>query len=177
VTARIVPGMDVSAFYAIVSAINFTLLGLWWVAVKERTDIGGADAPRRRMAYLVSLGFVIPGTVSLLAQVAPDEPILWRASFAFAGVAGAVGIAMLGRSLRDLTGESLLARVLWFVAVPLYVLVAVVAAFPGIPDALDLRLSSIEIEGFLLTVLVFLGVQAAWVVAMTPKAENEADIS
>ena len=54
-------------------------------------------------------------------------------------------------------------------------LVAVVAAFPGIPDALDLRLSSIEIEGFLLTVLVFLGVQAAWVVAMTPKAE--ADIS
>jgi hypothetical protein len=83
---------------------------------------------------------------------------------------------MLGRSLRDLTGETLLARVLWFVAVPIYLLVAVVAAIPGIPDALDLRLSSIEIEGFLLTVLVFLGVQAAWVVAMTPKAENEADL-
>jgi hypothetical protein len=168
--------MDVSAFYAIVSAINFTLLGLWWVAVKERSDIGGSGARRRRMAYLVSLGFVIPGTVSLLAQVAPDEPILWRASFAFAGVAGAVGIAMLGQALRDLTGETLLARVLWFVAVPVYLLVAVVAAVPGVPEALDLRLSSIEIEGFLLTVLVFLGVQAAWVVAMTPTAKDEADI-
>ena len=166
--------MDLSTFYSIVSGINFTLLGLWWVAVKERADIGGADAPRRRMAYLVSLGFVIPGTVSLLAQVAPDEPVLWRASFTFAGVAGAVGIAMLGQSLRDLTGETFLVRVLWWVAVPIYLLVAVVAAVPGIPEALDLRLSSIEIEGFLLTLLVFLGVQAAWVVAMTPEAENEA---
>ena len=164
--------MDVSAFYAIVSAINFTLLGLWWVAVKERPDIGGTYAARRRMAYLVSLGFVIPGTVSLLAQVAPDEPILWRASFACAGVAGAVGTAMLGQALRDLTGEGLLVRLLWWVAVPIYLLVAVVAAVPGIPDALNLRLSSIEVEGFLLTLLVFLGVQAAWVVAMTPKADD-----
>ncbi|MGH8823925.1 MAG: hypothetical protein ACRDVN_05555 [Jiangellaceae bacterium] len=168
--------MDLSAFYAIVSGINFTLLGLWWVAVKERSDIGGTDAARRRMAYLVSLGFVIPGTVSLLAQVAPQEPILWRASFAAAGVAGAIGIAMLGRALRELTGETLLVRVLWWVAVPIYVLVAVVAAVPGIPDALNLGLSSIEIEGFLLTLLVFLGVQAAWVVAMTPKAENETGV-
>jgi hypothetical protein len=83
---------------------------------------------------------------------------------------------MLGQAVRDLTGESLLARVLWFVAVPVYLLVAVVAAVPGVPEALDLRLSSIEIEGFLLTVLVFLGVQAAWVVAMTPTAKDEADI-
>jgi hypothetical protein len=160
--------MDLSTFYSIVSAINFTLLGLWWVAVKERSDIGGTDARRRRMAYLVSLSFVIPGTVSLLAQVAPDEPVLWRTSFTLAGVAGAVGIALLGQSLRDLTGETLLVRVLWWVAVPMYVLVALVAAVPGIPDALDLRLSSIEIEGFLLSLLVLLGVQAAWVVAMTP---------
>lgn len=169
--------MDVSAFYAIVSAINFTLLGLWWVAVKERPDIGGTDAARRRMAYLVSLCFVIPGTVSLLAQVAPDEPILWRTSFAFAGVAGAVGTAMLGRSLRELTGEGLLVRLLWWVAVPIYLLVAVVAAVPGVPEVLELRLSSIEVEGFLLTLLVFLGVQAAWVVAMTPKAEEESAIT
>ncbi|HJU98703.1 MAG TPA: hypothetical protein VJ644_12065 [Jiangellaceae bacterium] len=169
--------MDVSAFYAIVSAINFTLLGLWWVAVKERPDIGGPDAARRWMAYLVSLGFVIPGTVSLLAQVAPDEPVLWRASFAFAGVAGAVGTAMLGRALRDLTGEGLLVRLLWWVAVPIYLLVAVVAAIPGVPEALNLRLSSIEVEGFLLTLLVFLGVQAAWVVAMTPEGADESAIT
>jgi hypothetical protein len=49
------------------------------------------------------------------------------------------------------------------------------AAFvPGIPDALDLRLTSIQIEAVLLTLLVFLGVQAAWVVAMTAP-QDEAD--
>ncbi|HEX6576740.1 MAG TPA: hypothetical protein VF082_00120 [Jiangellaceae bacterium] len=125
----------------------------------------------------MSLGFVIAGTVSLLAQVAPDEPILWRASFALAGLAGAVGTAMLGQALRDVTGEGLLARLLWWVAVPVYLLVAVVAAVPGIPEALNLRLSSIEVEGFLLTLLVFLGVQAAWVVAMTLKAEDESVVT
>jgi hypothetical protein len=66
------------------------------------------------------------------------------------------------------------ARLLQFVGAPLYVLVAVVAFIPGIPDALDLRLTSIQIEAVLLTLLVFLGVQAAWVVAMTAP-QDEAD--
>lgn len=126
------------------------------------------------MAYLVSLGFVIPGTVSLLAQVAPDEPALWRASFGLAGLAGAIGLVMLGQALQATGGDLLVARLLQFVGAPLYVLVAVVAFVPGIPDALDLRLTSIQIEAVLLTLLVFLGVQAAWVVAMTAP-QDEAD--
>jgi hypothetical protein len=166
--------VDVSAFYSIVSAINFTLLGLWWVAIKERTDIRRRDAAGQRMAYLVSLGFVIPGTVSLLAQVAPGEPALWRASFGLAGLAGAIGLVMLGQELQATGGDTWVARLLQFVGAPLYVLVAIVAAIPGIPDALDLRLTSIQIEAILLTLLVFLGVQAAWVVAMTAP-RDEAD--
>ncbi len=38
---------------------------------------------------------------------------------------------------------------------------------------LNLGLSSLEIEGFLLTILVFLGVQVAWVGAMTPRVESD----
>ena len=81
--------MDIDAFYSVVSGINFTLLGLWWVAIKDRADIGGDNTAGRRMAYIVSLQFLIPGTVSLLSQVAPDKPLIWRLSFTIAGLAGA----------------------------------------------------------------------------------------
>lgn len=161
--------MEVSSFYGIVSGINFTLLGLWWVAVRERAEIGAGDPAGRRMAYLVSLQFVIPGTMSLLAQVAPAEPGLWRMSFAFAGLAGAAGTVMLADSLQRLTEARALPAILRWLAAPLYAFVAAVAALPGLPDALGFTISSIEVEGFLLTLLVFLGVQAAWVVAMTPR--------
>ncbi|MGH8776167.1 MAG: hypothetical protein ACRDWI_13710 [Jiangellaceae bacterium] len=169
--------MDQSAFYSIVSAINFTLLGLWWVAIKERTDIRRRGVAGQRMAYLVSLGFVIPGTVSLLAQVAPDVPIVWRTTFTLAGLAGAVGLAMLAQSMLTVAGDTWLIRLLRYVGVPLYLLVALVAAVPGIPETLNLRLSSIEIVGFLLTLLVFLGVQAAWVVAMTAPDDDTEPVS
>jgi hypothetical protein len=162
--------VDLSAFYAVVSGINFTLLGLWWVAVRERGEIGVDSAFGRRMAYLVSLQFVIPGTVSLLSQVAPDVPGLWRVSFSAAGVAGAAGSVMLSGALGRLPGQRLVAALMAFAAAPLYVVVALVAAIPPLTEGRGLSLSALQIEGILLCLLVFLGVQAAWVVAMAPKA-------
>jgi hypothetical protein len=165
--------MDQSAFYGVVSAINFTLLGLWWVAVKDRTNgagrPGSAGDPTvsHRTAYLVSLQFVIPGTVSLLAQVAPDIPTVWRAAFTVAGVVGAVGIAMLSGEIRRTSGLRLAPTLFRLVGIPLYVLVALIALLP-LPTGLDIGLSPIQIEAVLLTLLVFLGVQEAWVVSMTP---------
>jgi len=164
--------MDQSAFYGVVSAINFTLLGLWWVAVKDRAKVAGVglpgdDALSHRTAYLVSLQFVIPGTVSLLAQVAPDIAAVWRAAFAVAGVVGAAGIVMLSGEIRRTSDLRLAPTLFRIVGVPLYVLVALVALVP-LPNALDVGLSPIQIEALLLTLLVFLGVQEAWVVSMTP---------
>lgn len=161
--------MDLSAFYAVVSGINFTLLGLWWVAVRERGEIGVDSAFGRRMAYLVSLQFVIPGTVSLLSQVAPDVPGLWRASFTAAGLAGAAGSVMLSAALTRLPGQRLVANLMAYAAVPLYVIVAVVAGIPAL-TVTGSGLTALQVEGILLCLLVFLGVQAAWVVAMAPKA-------
>jgi len=168
--------MDQSAFYGVVSAINFTLLGLWWVAVKDRakgdgTGFAGDDALSHRTAYLVSLQFVIPGTVSLLAQVAPDIPTVWRAAFSVAGVVGAVGIAMLAGEIRRTSDLRLAPTLFRAIGVPLYILVALVALVP-LPSGLDVGLSPIQIEALLLTLLVFLGVQEAWVVSMTPAKAN-----
>ena len=165
--------VDLSAFYAVVSGINFTLLGLWWVAVRERSEIGADSAFGRRMAYLVSLQFVIPGTVSLLSQVAPDVPALWRSSFTAAGIAGAAGSAMLAGSLGRI-GQGIVAALIGFVAAPLYLIVALVAAIPPLTSGGWLAITPLQLEGVLLCLLVFLGVHAAWVVAMAPRPAQAA---
>jgi cytochrome bd-type quinol oxidase subunit 2 len=160
--------MDQAAFYGVVSAINFTLLGLWWVAVKDRISVGSTGAGFHRMAYFVSLQFVIPATVSLLAQVAPDRPEVWRSAFAIAGVAGAVGIGMLAREMTHHSASTYVPKAFGLLGVPLYVLVLVVALWPGVISDIGIDLAPIEVEGLLLSVLIFLGVQEAWFVSMTP---------
>lgn len=161
--------MDLSAFYAVVSGINFTLLGLWWVAVRERPEVGVGDAAGRRMAYLVALQFLIPGTIALLSQVAPGEPMLWRVAFSCAGLAGAAGSLLLGRSLTHIAGQRLVGGLVRWASSLMYLVVAVIAAVPGLTAGRGLALSALQIEGVLLCLLVFLGVHAAWVVAMAPR--------
>ena len=168
--------MDQSAFYAVVTTVNFTLLGLWWLAVKDRTDLIGRSAASRRTAYLVSLQFVIPATVSMLAQVAPDEPTVWRLSFSLAGIVGAVGIAMLTREIRVSTEARIAPALFAVLGVPLYVLVVVIAWVPSLVGNIGLSLAPIEVEGLIISVIVFLGVQEAWVVAMTPARETAVEI-
>ncbi len=168
--------MDQTAFYGVVSAINFTLLGLWWVAVKDRSDLVGHDAASRRTAYLVSLQFVIPATVALLAQVAPQEAAVWRTGFGAAGAAGAVGIAMLAREIHRTTTARIAPLLFGALGVPLYVLVLLVASTPTVVADVGLTLAPIEVEGLLLSVLVFLGVHEAWVVSMTPAAPRAVEV-
>lgn len=155
--------MELKDFYAVVSGINFTLLGLWWVAMRERKEL--SDAAGRRLAYLVSLGFVVPGTIALLSQVAPDKPLLWRTSFAIAGLVGAFGMVLLANAIQTRLGASILANVLRAAAVPAYALVAIVALFPAL--AREIGLTPLQAEAILLCILIFLGVQAAWVVSMS----------
>lgn len=164
--------MDQTAFYGVVSAINFTLLGLWWVAVKDRTDLLGGSAASRRTAYLVSLQFVIPATVSLLAQVAPQEKTVWRIAFAGGGAVGAIAIAMLAQQIWAST-EARIAPVLFaLLGIPVYALVVVVSFVPTLVTDVGLTLKPIEVEGLLFSMLVFLGVQEAWVVSMTPAKQT-----
>ena len=167
--------MDQSAFYGVVAATNFTLLGLWWVAVKDRDDLTGRDGRGSNMAYLVSLQFVVAAAVSLFAQVAPEITAVWRTGFSIAGLIGAIGIAMLAVQFRTHTDAKVMPWVLGGAGVPLYVLVFVVALFPDVVGAMNLSLSPIEVEGLLLSIIVVLGVQEAWFVSMTPPRVSAAD--
>ena len=84
--------MNLSAFFGVVATIDFALLGLWWVAVQARPDLREHGSAAARMAYVVSLQFVVPGTASLLALVDPAVTMVWRVSFAIAGVTGILAI-------------------------------------------------------------------------------------
>ncbi|MGH3474351.1 MAG: hypothetical protein ACRDOT_05485 [Aeromicrobium sp.] len=169
--------MNQTAFYGVVAAANLTLLGLWWVAVKDRTNlVGHKDAASRRAAYLVSLQFAIPATVALLAQVSPDERAIWRLAFGTAGVVGAIGIALLAQQIWTGTVARFSPIVFAVVGIPIYVLVAVVAFAPTVVADVGLTLQPIEVEGMLFSALLFLGVQEAWVVSMTPSEEAETEV-
>jgi hypothetical protein len=165
--------MNQSAFYGVVAATNLTLLGLWWVAVKDRTNlVGHEDAASRRAAYLVSLQFAIPATVALLAQVNPGERAIWRFAFGSAGVVGAIGVALLAQQIWKGTVARYSPILFALFGIPIYILVVVVAFVPTVVSDAGLTLKPIEVEGMLFSALLFLGVQEAWVVSMTPSVES-----
>lgn len=162
--------MDTQTFYTTVGAISFTLLGLWWVVVQSH-DEWRANPARRRMAYAVSLHFLLPGAMSVLSLVAPDAAWMWRITFATAGILGVVGAITVLRTLREEYDAPRIARLIEWVAIPVYGVVAIVALFPERVGSLGLGLTPLQVEGFTLAVLIFLGVQVAWILMVEPTRE------
>jgi hypothetical protein len=163
--------VDVQTFYVTVSAISFTLLGLWWVVVQDR-ETWRMNVARRRMAYVVSLHFVLPGVMSVLALVAPDQNILWRLTFLTAGVLGLIGAGYVVRTLTDEADCPRLVRVIEWVAIPIYAIIAVVAVVPEAVKRIGLNLTPLQVEGISLAILLFFGVQAAWILMVEPPRES-----
>ncbi|MEA2576289.1 MAG: hypothetical protein QOH93_3587 [Chloroflexia bacterium] len=164
--------MSISDFYSTASQISFTLLGFWWAVVQFRYDDWTGNPARRRLAHVVSLLFLLPGVMSLLSMLTGDAPILWRLSFGLAGVLG------LAATLLIVTGTPAEGAGRWFwpgalfVAAPLYALVTLFAIWPEFgPDWLGLQ--PLQLEGILLSLLVFLGVNLAWSLLWEGKRKAE----
>jgi len=166
--------VDTQVFYTTVSSISFTLLGLWWVVVQSREEWRRQPA-RRRMAYAVSLHFLLPGAMSVLSLVAPDVNLLWRIAFSSAGVLGVVGALAVLRTVREEYDAPRLARLIEAVAIPVYALVAVVALVPEAITRLNAGLTALQIEGIILSILIFGGVQLAWILMVEPGREPAAE--
>ena len=144
-------------FYISFSAVCFTLLGLWLVVVQTRHSEWRRSALARRRAYGVALHFSLPGLMSLLALVNPDSSGLWRASFAIVAIGGAVVlIAVRGPAV----GKLGLAAYIF--AIALYTLIGILAIAPRIVGGLGLDAAPVRVEAVLLTILVFAGVNVAW---------------
>lgn len=168
-------------FYGAFSPACFGLLGLWLVVVQIRLREWQASAVHRRRSYGVALHFALPGVMSLLALVNPHNSLFWRVSFAIVALGGAVVLAtVLGFPVRGLSrggsssgdragaaGErhgtagpaapgrpDQLGLAAYIGAIALYILIGVLAFAGG--------LAALRTEAILLTLLVFLGFNVAW---------------
>jgi hypothetical protein len=149
--------MDLATFYATVSGVGFTLLGLWWV-VSDKHPEWFVDPAGRLMAYVVTLHFMIPGLSSLLSLVAPDVKALWRIVFALLGLSGLLGAVLVARQLAHTTDRWTSTALV--AGAPVYVLVVLVALFPDLSDAVDLE--PLQVEALLVALVLLLGLHAAW---------------
>ena len=151
------------AFYQTVASFCFTLLGLWWGVTQLRHAEWTENPDLRRMANSVYFSFLIPGAMSLAAQVAGDAKWVWQVTFAIAGLGGAVST---GYFMARSKGGGLFHRARLIVAL-LYLLVAAFAWFPDM--AAPVSLKPLQVEGLLLSLLVFLGAGLAWEFVVEPK--------
>lgn len=159
--------MDTAAFYATTSAVSFTLLGFWWVVVQFRHDEMTQDAGRRRLAFVISLHFILPGLMSLGALLTADAPIVWRITFGTAGIAGMVAVVVASRGVQDPTGAiAAIGRAEWL-ALPLYAVLTIVAISPDVAGS-TFGLIPLQVEGIVMTLLVFFGIVFAWALFTEP---------
>ena len=143
-------------FYVAFGTVCFTLLGLWMVVLQTRHAEWRGVAVHRRRAYGVALYFSLPGLMSLLSLVDPASMMLWRVSFAIVAGSGAIVLVLVRGSLPTWAG-----RAAYLAAVALYVLIAVVAAVPGVVADVGMSVRPLRIEAVLLTILVFFGANVA----------------
>ncbi|HEY2948693.1 MAG TPA: hypothetical protein VGJ53_09915 [Micromonosporaceae bacterium] len=144
-------------FYIAFSTVCFTLLGLWIIVVQTRHAEWRRLSVYRRRAYGVALHFSVPGLMGLLALVDPESTQLWRTTFAIAAAAGAIVLVLVRGPAPTWLG---LAG--YLAAVLLYVLVAIVAIVPSLVTDVGISARPVRVEAVLLTVLVFVGVNVAW---------------
>jgi hypothetical protein len=159
--------LDTATFYATTSAVSFTLLGFWWVVVQFRHDEMTQDTGRRRLAFVVSLHFILPGLMSLGALLTSDSPIVWRLTFGSAGLAGMVAVVVASRGVQEPTGAiAAIGKAEW-IALPLYAVLTLVAFRPDLVQS-SVGLIPLQVEGIVMTLLVFLGIIFAWALFTEP---------
>lgn len=144
-------------FYISFSAVCFTLLGLWLIVVQTRHGEWRESPLHRRRAYGVALHFSLPGLMSLLALVNPASSALWRVSFAIAAAGGVVALIALRGPAPGRFGHTAYA-----LAMALYAMVGILAIAPHIATGLMPGTAPARAEAILLIILVFAGVNVAW---------------
>lgn len=155
-------GPDPATFYGAFSPLCFTLLGLWLIVVQTRHGEWRHSAVHRSRAYTLSLSFALPGMMGLLSLVDPANSTLWRVAFAsvaFAGVLALLWMAFLGPGRGKHSPVTVFTTSL---ASLLYLVVGIVAVAPHVVGDVGIHLHPLECEEILLSTLVFIAVNVAW---------------
>jgi hypothetical protein len=160
--------MPLETFYATAAQLFFALLGFWWVVVQFKRHIWATDPAGRRMSYTVSLHFLLPGVMSVVALLSEEISFIWNIAFAvtglfgflatlFAAYSGPVRLRAAGLSLLGNGGAS-----------ALYALITILAVYPDLPSLFGLDVKALFVEAILLVLLTILGVTLAWFLFMEP---------
>ena len=168
-----------SGFYGAFSPACFALVGLWLVVVQIRLREWQDSALHRRRSYGVALHFVLPGMMSLLALVDPADPVFWRVSFAVIALGGAAVLTLVSglparsapdrdRRLPDGPADGQLGLAGYLAAIALYLLIGALAVVGG--------LDVLRTEAVLLTLLVFLGFNMAWLLLFDSRYSTTAAV-
>jgi len=150
--------MDISTFYAVTSATCFTLVGLWWTVVRDRSE-WLKDEAMKRLAGGVYASFLVPALMSLGAQVGGDNPLIWRGVFFIAALGGIIFSSRLISLTRKANPKGAFSRNSWVVPV-LYAIVLFFALFPGVARVLGLQ--PLQMEGLLLCILILIAHALTW---------------
>jgi hypothetical protein len=153
-----------TGFYAAFSPACLALLGLWLVVVQVRLREWQRSAVHRRRSYGVALAFALPGVMSLFALIDPQDPDYWRVSFAIIALGGAVALAAVrgfpvrrGRNADGTTALPVPDQLSLAAYIAVVVLFALIGALAFVGGPVILR-----VEAILLTAVVFLGFNVAW---------------
>lgn len=150
--------MSLDSFYAILSGICFALTGLWWTVVEGRKD--WLNNPElRSLAGGVYASFLIPGVMSLGAQIGGENKLVWRSVFVIAALFGMYFTTRLLARVVKFKSPGGMARSRWLVIL-LYLVVLVLGVRPEL--AAPSGLAPIQVEAFLLCIIVLMGHGLAW---------------
>lgn len=156
--------MELTTFYALVSGTCFTLLGLWWSVVEKRPEWRRMPA-QRRFAGGVYLSFLLPATMSLVAQINPARPLFWRTAFVVSALVGMVSTYRL-LSPVALTGTAAMPRPTRWLIAALYGILGLLGAWPQV--ARHVGLMPLEAGAVALAALVLAAHSLTWAFLMTP---------
>jgi hypothetical protein len=126
-----------------------------------------ADATLRRGAYGISLHFLLPGVMSVMALAAPEHTAVWRTAFCAAALVGAIeAVRRLGYARsRPAAGASLAGLGALTV---IYLSIGLLALAPSLLSDLGIGLAPLEAEGILVGLLLFAGASLAWLAFAEP---------
>ncbi len=150
--------MSLESFYQIVSGICFGLAGLWWGVVQDRKD-WMKENEMRSLAGGVYASFLVPGVMSLGAQIGGENKLVWRTVFALAALLGFYFTFRLIARVRKMNQPGFFARTRWLLMV-VYAVVLVLGIAPEL--AAPTGLSAIQVEAFLLCLIILSGHGLAW---------------
>jgi hypothetical protein len=159
------------SFYATVTSFEFVLMGLWWNVAQARPE-WNRNLNQQRLSRAVYFSFLIPGVMSLAAQLGQNSRLLWQGAFLIAAIMGGATTALF---LRETTGTGGWFRRHYGWIIAAYICIAVFAVRPDL--ALNFGLQPLQVEGVLVSLLVFFGVSFAWelVTETASSPENAVD--